>query len=441
MKFEDYKALLSEFLSFKSISTNPDFKGDIDKTANWLVDKFKAYGFDSYLLEGKETNPNVFAEYHVSDDAETILIYGHYDVQPADMSDGWESDPFELDERDGKLFGRGTVDNKGQVLIHMFTIGNLVQQNRLKYNVKFLIEGNEETGNEELGGIIASNSDLLSCDHVIISDGEITSNRPTLDVAFRGGANLTIKFKTAKNSLHSGMYGGAIPSASHEMSKFIASLYDANNRVKFEGFYKGVEDITDAEFDNNQSIEFDIDEFESITGINTLKTEQGLDFYSQTGLRPMLTVSGLSSGYTGEGYSNIVPNTAMAKINFRFITDQDPEVILEEFENYVSEVVPDYVEYEIDKNSSWKAIKLDVSNPKVQEATELLEEVYGKKVVYKYVGGSIPVIVDFKNTLGKETISISLGNEDCNMHGVDENFTIDLIKKALEFSEKFFSKE
>ncbi|MEA3357044.1 MAG: M20/M25/M40 family metallo-hydrolase [Patescibacteria group bacterium] len=438
MDFKSYKQKLQKFIGIKSVSTDSKYQPEINKTVNWLKTLLKKSGFSVKTLKGPKTNPIIFGSYNKSSSTETILIYGHYDVQPASKDEGWTYDPFKMTEKNGRLLGRGVVDNKGQVLIHIHTITNLIKSGKLKYNIKFIIEGNEETGNEDFSKIIKDNKELLKCDHVVVSDGEITNDQPTIDAAFRGGSNLTVTFKTAKTSLHSGIYGGAIPNAAHELSKLIAKFYDDNNKVTIPGFYKDVDKVTKEELANNKSISFSLKELKKMTGVKQLLTEPRYDFYTQVGLRPMITVTGLKSGYIGEGYNNIVVNTAEARINFRFVISQKPKSVLSAFEKFVSKNTPDYVEYKIDKSACWSPIKLNVSSDKFKEVKDLLEETYKDSVIFKYVGGSIPAIVDFKEILGKDTISVGLANEDCNMHGVDENFRIDLIKKGLRFSKVFF---
>lgn len=437
---KDYQEKLAQFIKFKSISTDPDYKQEINNAANWLESLLESYRFQTKLIYGQETNPYVYGEYAVGEDKETILIYGHYDVQPVNDREAWKSSPFDLTGDEERFYGRGVVDNKGQLLIHLITIGNLIKAGELDYNVKFFVEGNEETGNLEIAKVIEQNKDLLSCDYVLLSDGELAAGRPTIDVSFRGGINLTLEYKSADNNLHSGIYGGAVPNPVHELGALISKFYNQKNQVAIQGFYDDVNEITEEELNNNQSIPFNLEDFKNDTGIKQLKAEPGYDFYTQTGLRPMLTITGFKSGYIDEGYSNIVPSQAEARINFRLVTDQNPQKVVDDFQKFVNANTPTFIEPRITNVQTWKPIRLNVNSSKIEDVKRALEKVYQKKIVYKYVGGSIPVVVDFKEILGKEVISISLANEDCNMHGVDENFRIDLIKKGLEFSRRFFSR-
>ncbi|GAB4162405.1 MAG: dipeptidase [Candidatus Dojkabacteria bacterium] len=437
---DQYIKLLKELIKFKSISTDPQYKSEMKATADWLVAYLKENGLEAQLLEGKTTNPYVFGHYHVDDKAETVMIYGHYDVQPAALEDGWKSEPFELTERDGRLYARGAIDNKGQFLIHMFTVVSLIKEGKLKYNVKFFIEGNEETGNEEISELLKSNKELLATDYVMVSDGEISANRPTLDVGFRGLINFTIKYKSANNNLHSGLYGGAVPSATMELATLISKFYGADNKVAIPGFYDGVDEVSADELENNKSIPFSMEEITRITGVKTLKKEEEYDFYTQTGLRPSLTVTGFKAGYTDEGYSNIVTANAFCKVNVRLVNSQDPKIVAQHIESFIKKETPDYIDAEVSMDSLHPSIKIDRSSPKLQEVVDTMEKAYGDKVVYKFVGGGIPIINDFKNVMGIDTISASLANEDCNMHGVDENFDLELVEKALNFSQSFFTK-
>lgn len=434
----EYKKLLTEFTSFKSISTDKAFASEIEKTVLWLESVFKQNNFKTEILKGERCNPVVFASYEVSKTAKTVLVYGHYDVQPASIEDGWSSEPFTLTESNGKLVARGVVDNKGQVLTHIYTVCNLAKEGKLKYNVKFLVEGNEETSNDDLAEIIMKNKVKLSSDYILISDGEIPY-KPCIEYSLRGGFNTTLKFKTASNNLHSGLYGGAVPSASYELTKFLSKLYDKNNKVTIPGFYEGMDRITSSQIKNNKKLLKNVKEVYRITGVKTLLTEKGVDFYTQTGLRPTVQVTGIKTGYTGEGYSNIVPATAEAKVNFRIVTSQNPMKVYKAYEKFVKKNTPKYVDYELTCGGMHKAIKVNIDSEMVRDTIKLLKKIYENDVLIKPVGGAIPVVVDFKEVLGADTLLVSLGNDDCNMHGVNENFDIGLLEKGLRFSEAFFT--
>ncbi len=442
--FEKYKKLLGEYVAFKSISTDDAFKHEMLKTASWLIETLQNYGFKTKLLKGKFCNPIVFAEYVVDKKFETVLIYGHYDVQPAERNDGWQSDPFKLTEIGSgnkiknKLLARGVVDNKGQNLIHIIAIGELIKQGKLKYNVKFMIEGNEETANPDIPTIVAKNKKLLQSDYIMISDGEIQGSSPTIEASLRGGFSMTVTYTTGKTNLHSGLFGGAIPNAAHELTKLVASLYDKNNRVVIPGFYDGLKAIDTVTKNAHVKLHGNGKHITKLAGVQVLCTEKGCDFYTQTGLRPTIQATGIKTGYIGDGYANIVPAMAEARLNVRVVSPQNPAKVFEAIKKYIKNHAPKHVAVNITHTEFNEPIMVDINNEKVREVRTLLKKVYKKDPIVKYVGGSIPIVADFKSLLGVETLLVSLGNDDCNMHGIDENFTVDLIKKGLDFSTEFF---
>ncbi len=427
-------------MAFKSISTDPAYKKDILKTVEWLKLILKEYGFAVEIWEGEICNPIVYAKISASvPRAKTVLVYGHYDVQPAEKRDGWTDEPFDLSVRKGKLFARGVVDNKGQNLTHIITVGELAKQGKLKYDVIFMIEGNEETANPEIPKIVERNKKKLKANHIIISDGEIVGSTPTIEASLRGGFNMTIKITTGVTNLHSGIFGGAIPSASHELSRLLGSLYDEKGMVAIPNFYEAAPAISSAMKKKNKSIQPEKDILK-LAGVKALTPEKGLDFFSQTGLRPTIQVTGIKTGYIGEGYANIVPAEAEARINVRVAGRQKPEKIYRAIEAYFRKNTPKYAKLSISHTEWNDPVAIDVSTKEMRDVRAILKKAYGKEPIIKYVGGSIPIVSDFKKILGRDTMLVSLGNDDCNMHGLDENFTVDLVKKGLKFSELFFSK-
>ncbi len=437
--FTTYIKLLKEYVAFKSISTDLAFRKDMQSTVEWLTLVFKEYGFTVETWETELANPVVYAKYTVDPKAETVLVYGHYDVQPAEKADGWTAEPFELNERKGKLFARGVVDNKGQNLIHIVTVGELIRQGKLKYNVIFMIEGNEETSNPEMTKLVLQKKAKLKTDHIIISDGEIIGNTPTIEASLRGGFNMTVAVQTASSNLHSGIFGGTIPNSANELSKVLAGLFDKNNKVTVPGFYDGVPTISPATKKVLRSIKTD-KEIMKLAGVKALTPEKGLDHFTQTGLRPTLQVTGIKTGYIGEGYANIVPANAEARINVRCVGKQNPEKVFTMIAAHIKKQLPLYVKTTITRTECSDPVVVDVESKSAKEVRSLLKKAYGKEPIVHYVGGGIPIVSDYKKTLGKDTLLISLGNDDCNMHGIDENFTVDLVKKGLKFSELFFSK-
>jgi acetylornithine deacetylase/succinyl-diaminopimelate desuccinylase-like protein len=320
--YQEYLKLLKQFIKFKSISTDPQFKGEIENTVKWLTKLLENNGFKITIIQGNN-HPIVLAEFIKNPSLETCLVYGHYDVQPANINEGWENDPFEILEKEDKLIARGIVDNKGQISIHIFTILELIKQDKLNYNIKFFIEGEEELGSPGLEEIIKNNKDILKADFFLLSDGTILANHPAIEVSLRGIANITLSLQTSDKELHSGIYGSSAPNAIHEMSKFISNLYDKNNKINIDNFYDDIKVVSEFEKENNKKIPFDIEEYKRNSGTKVMLNEEGLDFRTQVGLRPAVNVVGVVAGYNGSGYKTSIPNIATAKFNFRLVDGQD----------------------------------------------------------------------------------------------------------------------
>lgn len=437
MSYQIYKALLSKYLKFKSISTDKKYIPEIHKTVKWLKNMFSQYGFKVETIQGKNTNPIVIASYFQSEDMETVLIYGHYDVVIAG-NNKWHTDPFELTEKGNRLYARGAVDNKGQSFIHIATVINLIKHNNLAFNIKVMLEGNEETGNDELKEILLKNLDLFKTDHILISDGPLIKKVPTIEASLRSSVDITIKYKTADDNLHGGLYGGAIPNAALEMIGLISKFYDTSNRISIPHFHKGVDEISKEQKRQCELLIENVKDFKNQIGVKALLLENNLNFHSQTGLRPTIVVTGFKSGYAGEGYASTIPNTATVKLNLRLVASQKPDEIINTFKKFVEKNTPKYVEFDLNYYTSGRPIKININTPMFKKTKGLLRKAYRAKPLIRYVGGAIPVVSDFKDVLRIDPMVISLGNEDSNMHGSNENFKIDLIKKGLQFSKLFF---
>ncbi len=435
-----FKDLLKDVISIKSISTDERFKDEIKKAAEWFGERFKDKGFEVKIFT-EYGNPIVWSRYIVDESLPTCLIYGHYDVQPADLKDGWQSDPFTLTERDGRIYARGAVDNKGQIVAVVSAIFELISSGNLGYNVVFIVEGEEEVGSVGMEKFIRENKDLLKADFAYLSDGEMLPDlQPVIEAGFRGGFNAEVILKTADVDVHSGIYGTGVPNAIYEMSKLISSIYDNENRITIPHFYDDVDEITDDILENNKNISFSYEEYVKNTGAKKVLTEPGYDFYTQTGLRPSVQISGISGGYEGEGFKNIIPHMAVCKVNFRLVKSQNPQKIAKLFEGYIKSAVPDYVDVEVKIFDPYEGVKLDLSSDYVKKAFDVLEKVYTKKPVYKFCGGGLPIVTFFSEILNLPTLSIPLANEDCRMHAVDENFDLRYAEKGLEFCSQFFKK-
>lgn len=436
---DEYRKLLPEYIANQSVSTDASYRDGIIDTVEWLKKLFEEHNFKVTIIDGYD-NPVVVAHYEVDPTLQTCLIYGHYDVQPAEGQEGWLSEPFQVVEREGRIFCRGAIDNKGQNLVHIVSIFDLIKQGKLGYNIKFMLEGNEETGSPNMERLIREQKDALKADFTMISDGEMSGDAPAIEVGFRGGFNLTLTVTTSNTDLHSGLYGGASPSSAHELANLLAKIYDDKQRITIPGFYDGVDEITPEMLENDANIPFSKEEYERISGTKALLMEPGYDFYTQTGLRPTIQVTGIQTGYTGEGYRNSIPAKATAKINFRLVLRQEPEKVVEKFKKWVEQQLPAYVDSYIEMTDPYVGIKLDIKNPFVEKAFAVAEQAYGQKPVYKYVGGGIPIVTLFHDEMGIPSVLVPFANEDCKMHAANENFNVTLIEKGLAFSHAFFTR-
>lgn len=422
---KQYLAYLAEYISFKSISTDSAFNKQLVQTANWLDKLFIIHGFSSQIFSNYG-NPIVLASYHVDSSFPTCLIYGHYDVQPADITDGWTSDPFTLRSDGKKLYGRGVVDNKGQILIHMVAIFDLIKRKELGMNIIFIIEGDEESGGADFERFFADYPQYRTADFSIISDGTMKGNKPTLEAGLRGGFNATLTITTDSTDVHSGVYGGAHPNATHILSRLISSIHGDKNTISIPQFYADVDPIPEIPLD--QTITHHHKHFQSEH-----------NFHTQTGLMPAIETTGILGGYTQDGYRNSIPGKAIAKLNFRLVRSQEPRSIAQLFETYIKKHVPAYASYTLTIDHIHNPVKINTDYEYVKKACRHLKSVYKQDPIFSYSGGAIPIVCTLQDTFKIPTILINLGNEDSGMHEVGENFDIDLIKKGLEFSRQFFS--
>lgn len=438
---QQYQKLLREFIAFPTVSTDQVYQPALQQAVNWLKSLLTGHGWHTQLLGEKNCNPIVFAEYQVDPKLPTVLIYGHYDVQPAEQADGWIGDPFELQEVEGKLVARGVVDNKGQLLIHFTAIQQLIEEKKLRYNVKWLLEGNEESGNPAMENVLKQHQTLLKADKIIISDGEIVGNHPLVTLSLRGMVNLTFQLKTADTPAHSGLFGGTIPNAALEMNRILAKLMNSRKKVAIPGFYDEVDLIGKLVKEQNAELGSETKKLMEQIGVKKMMTERNYDYYTQQGLRPTLQITGLQSGYAGEGYANIVPNTATVKLNARLVCSQEPKVMAERIKKWLLRQVPSYAEGQVIIDEMAPPVKLQHPSEELNLMRQRLESIYGHRALLGNSGGGIPIVEQFQRILKVNPWLVDLANDDCNMHGVNENFDLDLIQKGLQFSCSFFANE
>ena len=428
-----FQKLLSEFVSIPSVSTDISFKKGIDRAANWLV----AYAKQSDMQVKKVVgfgNPIIIASTKKDQNLKTILVYGHYDVQPANKKDGWKTNPFSLTLNKGRLYGRGSADNKGQILTHLYSVAKLIKEKRLIFNVIFLIEGNEETGSPNFRKGLEKNLNNLRCDCVVISDGGLgTGDSPALEASFRGSMNMEVSLTTAKDDLHSGLFGGIVPNAAEELSLLISKLHDKNKRVLVPGFYDDIKKQKVLAGGNEINLR-------KLTGTKKVFARNESEYEIKTGLEPAIEVTGISSGYTDVGFRNSVPAKSIAKINVRFAPEQKPKRLIKLLQKFIKENVPDYTSVTITLTDTAPGANLDMKNEFAKRATSLLRTVYKTNPTTKNVGGTLPIVNDLKQILKVPQVMIPLANEDCGMHSASENIKVNCVKKGLAFSSMFFGK-
>lgn len=433
-----YKQQLKQAISIKSISTDPNYLSEIKNMVEWLNQKLSNIGFEVKVINGYD-NPIILASLIIDPSFKTVLHYGHYDVQPAEIEEGWNSEPFELTEKDSRLVGRGVVDNKGQFLIYFLAIEKLKAEGKLGYNVKFILEGNEETGSKLLPKFMADHKDELSCDFVLASDGEILNNQPTIDTTYRGTINSTLTIYGPKTDLHSGLYGGTVVNPIHILNKFLTELSNENGKLNFDldGAIKP-NNYDESKLKNNP---LDYHEFTEITGFDTPVQNDSYQYYKTLGFENIVIVTGIKGGYLKDGYRNAVASVASAKINLRFNPGLNPDNVANAFREFTKQHLGNVVKYDLSIDDLAPGVKMDISSEYAKKAEKILSKIHNKEVFYNFCGATLPIAHEFVNLLKVPTILTGLGNADCNMHAANENYKIDVAEKGLQFVYEFLKKD
>ncbi len=417
---------LKSLLRIPSVSTLPEHKGDCLKAAETLAAELKRIGMEHVRLIETVVHPLVYADWlHAAGSKPTVLIYGHYDVQPADPLDEWLSPPFEPVERNGNLYARGSADDKGQVWAQVKAIESLMAANHsLPLNVRVLFEGDEEVGGEGIESYVASKPPELKTDFALISDTELFApGLPTLCVGLRGMIYTEIEVRGAKTDLHSGMYGGAAPNPFVALAWIIAGLKDEDGRILIPGFYDGVIPPSAEELAAWRSLPFDEEEYrKSEVGSKQLVGEAGYSVLERTWARPTLDVHGMPGGFTGAGAKTVIPAKASAKVSMRLVPGMTPARTFALYKSYVEKIAPAGVDVEVRLIHSGDPSLIRVDNPYIEAATRALREVWGKNTVFIRSGGSIPIVGDFDRHLGAPSVMMGFGLPDDNIHAPNEKF-------------------
>ncbi|MEW6014995.1 MAG: dipeptidase [Candidatus Zixiibacteriota bacterium] len=416
---------LREFLRFPSVSAKSEHAKDILACAEWLASHMEKIGLKTRIMP-TGGHPVVYAEYIKPKNRITILYYGHYDVQPAEPYELWKTSPFEPIVENGYLIARGSTDDKGQLLTHIKAAeAYLATGQELPVNMKFLIEGEEESGSENLEKFINDNSALLKADVVVVSDtAQYGKNRPAVTYGLRGIAFMELKLVGPDRDLHSGSFGGAIPNPINILAKIIAALHDENRHVTIDGFYDDVLPISEWEQKQIGRLPFDEKEFLQKTGAKGLMGEKGFSVLEQLWSRPTLDINGITGGYQGEGGKTIIPSWATCKITMRLVPNQNPKDILDKAERYIKKLCPPSVGCEIIKHGGAPGVVVPTDGPWLEAAGRAIKTGFGIEPVFIKEGGSIPVVSTFKRVLGLDTLLLGWGQNDDNAHSPNERFAI-----------------
>ena len=416
---------LFDLLRIPSVSADSRYKEDVRRTAELVRDGLVAAGVDHAEICETAGHPIVYGEKQVNTAAPTVLVYGHYDVQPPDPLDLWNSPPFEPTVRDGKIYARGACDDKGQFFMHVKAFEIMKKLNLLNCNIKFMIEGEEEVGSDHLAEFVKSNKSKLKADVILISDTSLISlDTPSITCGLRGLSYMEVQVESANRDLHSGVYGGAVANPINVLSKLIASLHDDQGRVTIPGFYDKVRQLTTAERADMNRAPFDESKYKSEIGIEVLAGEQGYTTIERTGIRPTLDCNGIWGGYTGEGAKTVLPAKASAKISMRLVPDQHPDEITELFTRHFKSIAPPSVRVKVMAHHGGEAAVTPTDSKAFLAASSAFEEVWGKKPIPTRDGGSIPIVALFKRELGLDTVLMGFGLDTDALHSPNEHYGI-----------------
>jgi len=428
---------LLEFVRFPSVSAQSSHAPDMRACAEWLRARLTRAGLDAQVVP-TGGHPVVLAKSPHVAGKKTVLIYGHYDVQPPEPLELWETPPFDPQIRDGKVFGRGSTDNKGQILAHILGVEEALAEGDLPVNVIFLIEGEEEVGSTHLSGFLETHREELACDAIAISDtGMAADGYPTLSYALRGIAAMEVRVSGPKMDLHSGVYGGAVANPATVAARLIASLHDAEGRVAIEGFYDDV--IPMAEWERQAAAESPLkdEDIARQTGVPELAGESGFSAVERIGARPTAEINGIGGGYQGEGSKTVLPASAFFKVTFRLVANQTPDKILDLAETHFLRNAPPGVRLKIELGHGGFPFGIDPNGAEGLAARRALEEVFGRKPALVREGGSIPILGHFSRILGHKALLLALASPDCHAHAPNENFPLANFHAGIRLNRAF----
>ncbi|MCI0751314.1 MAG: dipeptidase [Flammeovirgaceae bacterium] len=430
---------LFDLLRIPSVSADSRHKNDVRKAAEFVKEKLVTAGVDKAELCETKGYPIVFGEKIIDATLPTVLVYGHYDVQPPDPLDLWNSPAFEPVIKDGKIYARGSCDDKGQFYMHIKAFEAMMKLKALPCNVKFMIEGEEEVGSDNLGTFVKENKSKLKADVILISDTAMISlDHPSITVGLRGLSYMEVEVTGPNRDLHSGVYGGAVANPINVLSQMIASLHDENGRVTIPGFYDKVVELTVAQREDLNKAPFSLDAYKKELGIDEIKGENGYTTLERTGIRPTLDVNGIWGGYTGEGAKTVLPSKANAKISMRLVPNQVNEEITELFTKHFLSIAPKSVKVKVTALHGGQPAVTPTDSPAFYAASKAFQEVWGKSPIPTRDGGSIPIVSLFKKELGLDTVLMGFGLDSDAIHSPNEHYGIKNFLMGIETITSFY---
>lgn len=434
---------LLELLRIPSVSARSEHKPDMIACAKKVQERLLQAGADKAELFETPGHPIVYGEKIIDPSKPTVLVYGHYDVQPPDPLNLWHSGPFEPMIKDGKIFARGACDDKGQFYMHIKALETMVQTNSLPTNIKFLIEGEEEVGSNNLGTFVKANKNLLKADVILISDTAMLSlDTPSIDVGVRGLTYIEVEVTGPNRDLHSGVYGGAVANPITILAQMIASLHNDKNQITIPGFYDDVLIATAEERTEMAKAPYNEDEYKTDLGVTQLWGEEGYTTNERTGIRPTLEVNGIWGGYTGEGAKTVLPSKAFAKISCRLVPNQTSEKMTKLLINHLEKIAPAHVTVKASEHHGGDPYLTPVDSQEYQAASKAIEATFGKVPIPVRGGGSIPITALFESELGLKTVFLGFGLDSDNLHSPNEKFDLANFYKGIEtipYFHKFFA--
>lgn len=432
---------LFEIIRIPSISSEKEHKDDMQKAADHLKQKLLDAGAEKAEVMPSDGNPVVYAEKIIDESKPTVLVYGHYDVMPVDPIEKWESQPFEPEIRDGKIYARGADDDKGQSFMHVKAFEYLVKSGKLDCNVKFMLEGEEEIGSPSLGKFCEQNKEMLKADTILVSDTSMLGEDvPSITTGLRGLAYMEVEVTGPNKDLHSGLFGGAVANPANVLADMIAKLKDENDHITIPGFYDDVLEASEEERKEMNKAPFDLKEYKKALDVEEVQGEKGFTTLERTGIRPSLDVNGMWSGYTGEGAKTVLPSTASAKISMRLVPNQEWNKISKLFEDYFKSLAPKSVKVKVKKLHGGQGYVCPIDLKAYKAASDAMEEVLGKKPVPYRSGGSIPIIATFDKILETKAVLIGFGLESDVIHSPNENYPLKQFFNGIETIAKFYEK-